>query len=429
MTTLHDRLTELADEAPAGGPAPELWDRGRRLHRRRRAGTVVIVAVAALLLGILGTTSWLRERQQPAPAGASEGLRLPDEFFVPGEFTDGTDDAGELGPLTAVLRAPRHGDRTGLVGIGGSSGIYRFLDLPGWVQDDNVALSTDGSRVAYWYGARSGGLTAPRIDGLAVYDTTTGTIARDPIESDHGLMSQPLVLVGDEVWFEEQPFIDEDREATNGGSVLAWRIGGEHVRTWQPSAGPVPSLVDATTVDGRLVDGATHRVRLWSSDRVEPEVRRTGRSIEAPVQPSPLTGVYVAVLGRDGAAVSASDPRPVVTLAATAPGRFHTNLVPGLETSEVVGWRADTVFVTFDYRTSVFAQVPMDTASAKPLTRLTSDLGDVGLQVAADAWKGPTYGASAPPDPWDPRLVWGAGGAVVLVAAGLVVLWRRRVRA
>ena len=37
MTTLHDRLADLArDQAPTAPPAPELWVRGRRYHRRRR---------------------------------------------------------------------------------------------------------------------------------------------------------------------------------------------------------------------------------------------------------------------------------------------------------------------------------------------------------------------------------------------------------
>src|SRR5262245_59767977 len=115
-TNLRTRLAELADDAPMGGPDATLWARGRRLSRRRRAGTAVIVAAVALVLSVMGAWSWERSPQPPAPAVSGDGLRLPNQFFVPGERTDGTDDAGPIGPVTAVLRAPRDGGDTGLAG-------------------------------------------------------------------------------------------------------------------------------------------------------------------------------------------------------------------------------------------------------------------------------------------------------------------------
>ena len=52
MDTLHDRLAELAEDAPTGGPpAAELWARGKRAHRLR-AGAV---AAALLVVGAIGT--------------------------------------------------------------------------------------------------------------------------------------------------------------------------------------------------------------------------------------------------------------------------------------------------------------------------------------------------------------------------------------
>ena len=52
MDTLHDRLAELADEAPSGGePAAELWARGKRAHRLRTAA----LAAAVLVVGVVGT--------------------------------------------------------------------------------------------------------------------------------------------------------------------------------------------------------------------------------------------------------------------------------------------------------------------------------------------------------------------------------------
>ena len=49
MSTLHDRLADLAGEAPHPSADPDLWDRGRRYGRRRRVGRGLdrLVAVAA----------------------------------------------------------------------------------------------------------------------------------------------------------------------------------------------------------------------------------------------------------------------------------------------------------------------------------------------------------------------------------------------
>src|SRR6478735_5287012 len=106
MTTLHDRLADLAEDAPPGGPAPDLWDRGRRYHRRRRVGTLVISIVVVVLLAGLATMSWSRSRFEPIPAAPAAGsLRLPDQFFLPSPRTPAADDP--IGPLVAVFESPR----------------------------------------------------------------------------------------------------------------------------------------------------------------------------------------------------------------------------------------------------------------------------------------------------------------------------------
>src|ERR1700712_2626240 len=131
MTTLHDRLTDLAQDAPAGPPVPQLWDRGMRYRRRRRLGTCVVLLAAVLALVSLTSLSWVRARHDALPL-RSPGA-LPDQLYAPSPWLP--DTAGHpLGRLAAVIRADRHtwsgaSDRE-LVGVSATSGEYRFLDLP-----------------------------------------------------------------------------------------------------------------------------------------------------------------------------------------------------------------------------------------------------------------------------------------------------------
>jgi hypothetical protein len=78
MDTLHDRLAELAADAPTGGaPAAELWGRGKRAHRLRAAA----VAAALVVLGTVGTGVGVRladgdgDRSIVVSAG-SDGITL-----------------------------------------------------------------------------------------------------------------------------------------------------------------------------------------------------------------------------------------------------------------------------------------------------------------------------------------------------------------
>ena len=54
MPTLYERLSDLAEDAPAS-PTPEgIWVDGRRRARTRRAGTAVVVAVTLVVLSAVG---------------------------------------------------------------------------------------------------------------------------------------------------------------------------------------------------------------------------------------------------------------------------------------------------------------------------------------------------------------------------------------
>src|SRR4051812_11831757 len=174
MVTLHDRLAELADDAPTGAaPAAELWARGRRAHRVRAA----VLAVSLLATGVVGAGIGVRvvdgddNRSVLSPSG-NLGFALPITYPAGEQLPS----LGRTpGPLAAVWTDPRPGGAaTTAVGLVAATGKFGTLpiDLP---EDDDpqalydvVELSPDGRRIAYTSSHSSPGA------GLMVRDLVTG---------------------------------------------------------------------------------------------------------------------------------------------------------------------------------------------------------------------------------------------------------------
>jgi hypothetical protein len=172
MNTLHDRLAELADDAPTGGAPPaELWARGKRANRVRAAALAVsLLAVVAAGTGIgvrVAEDDGNRDVLAPLP---TVGFSLPIEYPV-GEQLPTLGDAP--GPLAAVWLSPRAGggapDAVGLVAKTGTFGTLPIAlpsDDPGATQHviETVALSPDGRKIAY----------RPTTSDLVVRDLVSG---------------------------------------------------------------------------------------------------------------------------------------------------------------------------------------------------------------------------------------------------------------
>lgn len=157
MDTLHERLADLADEAPTGGAPPaELWARGKRARRLRAAA----IAATLLVVGAVGTGIGLRltddddrgDGFDPAPA-VNGHISLPIEYPVGEELPD---LGNTPGPLAAIWVAPRVGggapEVVGLVAETGAFGtlpIDMGVDVETAAADPGVALSPDGRRIAY----------------------------------------------------------------------------------------------------------------------------------------------------------------------------------------------------------------------------------------------------------------------------------------
>jgi hypothetical protein len=105
MDTLHDRLVELADDAPTGGaPAAELWARGKRAHRLRvaaLAATVLVVGAAGTGIGVrLGRGAWPSLR----PSDGEDGPRRAADRVPRRAGAAGSRDTP--GPLAAIWLVP-----------------------------------------------------------------------------------------------------------------------------------------------------------------------------------------------------------------------------------------------------------------------------------------------------------------------------------
>jgi hypothetical protein len=154
MDTLHDRLADLADNAPTGGaPAAELWARGKRAHRFRVAGA----AAALLVVGAIGTGIGVHladgagGHSRPEPARTVGVVALPIEYPVGDELPDLGDTPG---PLAAIWLVPgAGGGAPEVVGLVAETGTFGTLPIDVsssyTAPDAYFALSPDGRRIAY----------------------------------------------------------------------------------------------------------------------------------------------------------------------------------------------------------------------------------------------------------------------------------------
>jgi hypothetical protein len=455
MPTLYDHLRELADEAPSGLPDRGLWDRGWRYRRVRRSGTVAIVVVAVLALALLGGVTWERSVVERAPASREASPALPDRIWSPSPWLRGTDDAGPLGPLVALVSAERGGwtgKEPALVGVSAFDGEYRFLDLPDAVEWDNAALSPDGLHVAYWLtgettGAANTDFRDAPVTGVAIYDTSTGDVRRLPVETEHGLEPEVLGWAdGSRLVFSAAQILggpgdsEMDRSMSRSGTVRVWSLEAEE---------PVPLDAGGRSRRGVLEMGGGRVVVHGTRSRYSiVDVTRTAPARALVVRATVSTDPVLDNEGRRLAVVSGAVPgepghsrnpnRVLAGTIAVPPGsgsaRAHLREVPASGgTFRVLSW-LDRSHMAVVRRTGAccggVAVVKVDTRSGdeETMVRLPRDWYLGHVQFAVDLLGATSVPAHRPPAPVDPRWVAGLGAATLGGALAGVVLWRRRVR-
>lgn len=446
-STLHEQLHRLADQVEVGvDPVAgrDLWARGRRYQRARRSGTLLIVAVTVLLVAGIGAVTWERSALPPIPADAPVGL--PSRIHAPDPWLPGTDTAGPLGQVVAVMPAARggwFGESNGVAAISATTGEYRFLDLPDRADDSETALAPDGRHLAYW-------LTGPTTDtpntngdhqkvatGLAIYDTLTGEVVRHPIETAHGIAPDQLAWVDDDsllvdhsqaVGGDDDSHMDQSSYAS--APALWWDLGGEPGRF--PELDRRPGELLGASAGGRLAylddesivvldgDGG---LRRWSVD-----ASMAGQGGIA-IDPS---GSRVAGISTRGGRT----PNQVATgVLPSAGGATAFRRLPSSDQSfRVLGWSDDQhllverrVGKVTDCLCLGVYEMDANTGASEVVVDLPEGSFH-STQWATDLLDSPVVDRRPPPSPLDPRV---AAGLLLttLVGSGVaLVLWRRRAR-
>lgn len=452
---LKDLLEQAAETVPPADVPRDTWRRGRRRHRRslalRAAAVVGVVALVAVTPGLVDRAT---DRSLPQPAGdGSSVLGLPDRLYsVPERMSDRDDDGAWLreevtadlavGPVAAAWVTP-----AGLpVLVDATDGGYHLLDLPDflissslvstWLPGDAVplALSPDGTRLAFGYARPSSDDGGVVPSGIRVVDLVTGEVVRDlPLQGGAG------VAVTQVVW-------------SPGGSWLAW--SGLEAAYWTSSA------LGATTEVAGVVAPDDSRRRLEPAggitlvdDDGNATVLGDGRAWTHPVggapvvrRPAPVPEVTPAgalSLGGDNLAIGTSARQDLVVLrlgrdeVVTRSGEAPDG---GTWSVRPLGWVDESVLVQrtpADGGDGRLTLVPLDgDRSLRDVATVDgydggSRVGVGPLSVATDlvTEQRPTVSRPAPDWPWSEErwvLTVGLGGLGLLVAGGLAWLVRRR---
>jgi hypothetical protein len=304
-------------------------------------------------------------------------------------------------------------------------------------------LSADGGRVAYWSTGRS---TDESVDerplaGVSVYDTVTGEVVTYDVETAHGLSPQSLAWAGDDVWFQvwqyDAPRGDDSR-GSRLQSTVTWDPSEGTSRSWDPRPEGLGFLTDVTAWDGAVVElGGQGALRLFRPEGSQVLARISGRRNLASAAHLDEAGDRVAALRDvDGPNTSSGVAMPI--LVGDLPDPVSSDVapvsmreVPGTADSgvqELLGWRDDTHVVGYRYGEGGepgYVSVDVETGETEVLSVIVdSNLPD----LAQGALAGPVFDAPRPPEPLDPRLVYGGIVLVLVAGCGALLWWRRRVR-
>jgi hypothetical protein len=266
---LRRQLGRIADAAPQAVVPDDTWTRARRSVVRERVavgGAVLAVMVAGVAAGM----TWLPDRAEPPVADTERGA-IPSRIWTAPEgqpLTTAADLA--VGPVAAVYLGSAPSDGARAVAISATDGSYTSLTLPdpdgddairfGW-NDQVIALSPDGSQLAYSFFPSSGSV------GVGVVDLVTGTVRIVRLGIGvHGLVRRLIWSPGGEylIWW------GQPHTSTGLGDTMAGLIDPGATTSTELPVEPRQDDVRNYAVDdaGRVFLIDNHRVRTWRDGEI-----------------------------------------------------------------------------------------------------------------------------------------------------------------
>jgi hypothetical protein len=446
MTTLHDRLADLAEDAPATPPPPDLWRTGRRRAPRRRAAVAAGVVIAAALVAVGSAAVVTRIQAGPDPAGTGTKTVLPDRFFQPSPRLPVAHDPPGL--LVAVLPGQHTSwtgsDTEGLVGISATTQRYAFLDLPGWRSgawaENTWSLSPDGRYVAYWYADHDRpGETGPGpADGIAVFSTVTGKVEKHNFDSNAGVEPTRFGWTADGLLTMRVDYVQDSETGAYARTVgaVAWALPSGTVREVDDPRQLTRWILGPAGQDGFL----SQRGRRWYAVEDEADLsgapvavaRSSGINTMGTISPD-YTWLAVSDLldqdpSRGGAGSNGIGELLVGRVQRGATEVAALDLSAGSDPpnySEVQGWRDEDTLVleTFSKDGHQLVAVHLPDQEVQPLATFEQS-SETGIVYATGLLGSPVADAVEPPHPWPPAAVAAmTGGGTLLLLLGL-----RRVR-
>ncbi|TIC88611.1 hypothetical protein E8D34_02715 [Nocardioides sp. GY 10113] len=436
MTTLGERLDELAATAPTGRdgvPAHELWARGRRRARVRRAAGAAVgaaaVALIAVALAVVPTTPG-----DPPPAdGRPSGPHLPTVVNAPGQWAEPEEPTGAIAALGMALRTEPAGitggrDTPSLFAVSAESGRSFWLDLPGvdvsarplvgW-----FALSPDGRFVAWDRRGPAGPdeEVGPLL-GWSVMDTQSHNRIFDVGDRRSRELEE---TVNDLAFSADSRYLLTSYAYPGDGSrdhrFVAWdfRYGGRDVierpgHYWLPTLGEVPGAV-------AWARGRTIHLDTGFGDPIDLRMPRDVVDFAMwPAAEAPM-----AYIGDD-------DGDWHLYGGATWDAARDHRLPLDVEPREILGWR-DATHVVVGRSARTVRVVDVTTGTVEKVWM--AGQGDVinAPLLAADLWQHDLVPPPAREGTSDPRRPYRLAGGAALALAALGALgavarraWRRR---
>lgn len=441
--SLRTELDRIARAGAGFEPDPTTWARARRARTRDRAATVLGVAAALVCLVMIGLIA--RPQGDPVPAGTPDvQLGVPKTIWlVPERLVQNDDNVGwdprvaetDLAIGRGAVALPSGGRGELVTVITAADGRYHPLELPGYlraglINSDNerapLALSPDGTRLAYGWWDPTAPLDKPMPAGVRILDLLTGKITTVDLVGGNGMRVKSISWSPDGRWIgwlAEKTASWTPMSAGSRGGPVAGRISPAGAVSYLS-----PALNDATSVAispaGVLAVQDNDKILTWDGDRRTRHQwsEDPGGAVTAFSPAGRSLALTSGVLG-DRFAVANSDWTARVALLPDGFTDERADLTPlGWLDEQTVVVLASPSKIAEGSRLALVTFAPDGGAGYRFVGRVDGH-APIGLSVATDLLKADRTTVVRPePDwPWSSERKWKVG---LLAVAALLIAFR-----